>query len=62
MWECECWRLYETTNNVKQHIQENFLYRRSLTEHQLLEEIEKKTFLAMSKATLQHLKNESQFF
>ena len=40
-WECEWWRLYETTNNVKQHIRENFLDRRSLTEHQLLLDIEK---------------------
>ena len=37
MWECEWWRLYKTTPNVKLHIGENFLYRRSLTEHQLLE-------------------------
>ena len=37
MWECEWWRLYKTTINVKLHIRENFPYRRSLTEQQLLE-------------------------
>ena len=31
MWECEWWRLYKTTSNVKLHIWENFPYRRSLT-------------------------------
>ena len=37
MWECEWWRLYKTTNNVKLHIRENFSYRRSITGHQRLE-------------------------
>ena len=37
MWECEWWRLYKTTTNVELHIRENFPYRRSFTEHQLLE-------------------------
>ena len=41
MWECEWWRLYKTTTNVKLHIGENFPYRRSLTEQQLLEGIKK---------------------
>ena len=41
MWDCESWRLYKTTNNVKLHIRENFCYRRSLTEQQLLEGIKK---------------------
>ena len=41
MWECEWWRLYKTTTNVKLHIQENFPYRRSLTAQQLLEGIKK---------------------
>ena len=40
-WECDWWRLYKTTTNVKLHIRENFPYRRSLTEHQLLEGIKK---------------------
>ena len=39
MWECEWWRLYKTTSNVKLHIRENFPYRQSLTEQQLLEGI-----------------------
>ena len=42
MWECEWWRLYKTTNTVKQHIREHFPYRRSLAAEQLLEEIKKK--------------------
>ena len=41
MWECEWWRLYKTTTKVKLHIRENFPYRRSLTEHQLLEGMKK---------------------
>ena len=41
MWECECRRLYKTTTKVKLHIRENFPYRRSLTEQQLLEGIKK---------------------
>ena len=39
MWECKWWRLYKTTNTVKQHIREHFPYRRSLATEQLLEEI-----------------------
>ena len=39
MWECEWQRLYKTTNTVKQHIREDFPYRRSLEAEQLLEEI-----------------------
>ena len=41
MWECEWWRLYKTTNTVKQHIREHFPYMRSLAAEQLLEEIKK---------------------
>ena len=41
MWECEWWRLYKTTNTVKQHIREHFFYRRSLAAEQFLEEIKK---------------------
>ena len=37
-WECEGWRLYKTTNTVKQHIREHFPYRRSLAVGQLIEE------------------------
>ena len=41
MWACEWWRLYKTTNTVKQHIREHFPYRRSLAAEQVLEEIKK---------------------
>ena len=41
MWECEWWRLYKTTTNVRLHIRENFPYARSLTEHHLLEGLKK---------------------
>ena len=41
MWECDWWRLYKTTNTVKQHIREHFPYRRSHAAEQLLEEIKK---------------------
>ena len=40
-WDCDWWRLYKTTNTVKQHIREHFPYRRSLAAEQLLEEIKK---------------------
>ena len=36
-WECEWWRFYKATTNVKLHIRENFTYRRSLTEQQFLQ-------------------------
>ena len=41
MWECEWWRLYKTTNTVKQNIREHFPYRRSMAAEQLLEKIKK---------------------
>ena len=41
LWECQWWRLYKTTTSVKLRIGENFLYRRSRTEHQLLKRIKK---------------------
>ena len=44
MWECEWWRLYKTTNTVKQLIREHFPYRRSLAAEQLLEERKRGTF------------------
>ena len=43
MWEYEWWRLYKTTNTVKQHVRERFFYRRSLAGGELLEEIKKAT-------------------
>ena len=42
MWDCEWWRLYKTTNTVKQHIRGDFPYRRSLAAEQLLEQIKKR--------------------
>ena len=39
MWECDWWRLYKTTNTVKLHIRQHFLYMRSVAAEQLLEEI-----------------------
>ena len=44
MWECEWWRLYKTTNTVKQHIREHFPYRGSLATEHLLEEIKERKF------------------
>ena len=41
MRDCGWWRLYKTTSSVKLHIRGNFLYRRSLTEHKLLEGMKK---------------------
>ena len=41
IWQCEWWRFNKTDTNVKLHIRENFPYRRSLTEQQLLEGIKK---------------------
>ena len=37
--ECEKWRLYKTSNTVKQHIQKQIPYRRSLGAEQLLDEV-----------------------
>ena len=56
MWEYQWWRLYKTTANVKLHIRENFPYRRSLTEQQLLEGIKKEAYLATFNATLKYPK------
>ena len=41
MWNCEGWRLYKTTNTVKQHIREFFPYSRSFAAEQLWGEIKK---------------------
>ena len=41
MWGCEWWRLYKTTDTVKQHFRDHFPYRRSLAAEQLLEEMKK---------------------
>ena len=39
MWECEWWRLYKTDASVKNHLRENFPYKRPLSEEQLLQGI-----------------------
>ena len=39
MWECEWWKLYKPTTNVKLHIGEHFPYRRLFAAEKLLEEI-----------------------
>ena len=40
-WECEWWRLYKTTNTVKQHIRKHSAYRRSLAADKILEKMKK---------------------
>ena len=57
MWACEWWRLYKTTTNVKLHIGENFPYRRSLTEQQLLEGIKKRSLLGYVQCDYNKLEN-----
>ena len=38
MWRCEWWSLYKFGDaSVKSHLRENFLYRRPLSEEQLLQ-------------------------
>ena len=44
MWECDWWRLYKTSNTVKQNIRKHFPYRRSLAAEQRLQEIKKGKF------------------
>ena len=56
MWECEWWRLYKITANVKLHIRENFSYRRSLTEQQLLEGIKKRSLFGYSQCEIEEPK------
>ena len=36
MWDCEWWNLYKTNASVKSHFRENFPYKRTLNEEQLL--------------------------
>ena len=45
MWECQWWRLYKTSNDVKKHIREIFPYRRSLAAQQILEQKRKNIWL-----------------
>ena len=56
LWEYEWWRLYKTATNVKLYTRENFPYRRSLTERQLLEGIKEGNYLATFNATLKYPK------
>ena len=39
MWECEWWSLYKTDASVKNHLRENFPYKRPLSEEQFLQGI-----------------------
>ena len=39
MWECEWWSLYKTDASVKNHLRENFPYKRPWSEEQLLQGI-----------------------
>ena len=39
MWECDWWSLYKTDASVKSDLRENFLYKRPLSEEQLLQGI-----------------------
>ena len=51
--ECEGWRLYKTTNTVKQHFREHFPYRRSLGAEPLLEEIKKVKFFGYAQCDIE---------
>ena len=62
MWECEWWRIYKTTTIVKLHIWENFLYRRSLTEQQLLEEIKKGSLFGYVQCDIEVIENLRENF
>ena len=58
MWECVWWRLFKTTSNSKHHVRKKFSYRRSLTDYQLLGEVNNgKFFLIRFNATLKYLKD-----
>ena len=62
LWECEWWRLYRTINTVKQHIQEHFLYRRSLAAEQHLEEIKKRKLFGYVQCVIEVLENLKAVF
>ena len=55
--ECEYWRLYKTSNNVKKHMRENFQYRRSLAADQLLEEKKTERYSGTFNVTLKYAKS-----
>ena len=60
MWKREWWRMYNASNNVKKHIQENFSYRCPLAAEQLLEEIRNGNFFDYVHTTLKYLINWEQ--
>ena len=60
MWECESWRLYKTTNSVKQHIREHFPHRRSLAVEQLLKDIKKTKLIGYVQCDIEVSKNWDQ--
>ena len=62
MWEIEWWRLYKTTTNIKLHIGDNFLYRRTLTEQQLLEGIKKGNLFGYVQCDIEVPKNLKENF
>ena len=37
MWECEWWNIYKTDRSVKNHLTENFHYKRPLSEERLMQ-------------------------
>ena len=57
MREYDWWRLYKTSTNVKLHIREIFPYRRSPTEHQLLEGMKKGNLIGYVQCDIEVPKN-----
>ena len=57
MWDCEWWRLYKTSTNVKLHIRENIPHRRSLTAHQLPEGTKKSNLLGYVQGNIEVSEN-----
>ena len=55
-WQCEWGRLYKATTNVKLHFRENVPYRRSLTEHQLLDGTQKRNLFGHVQCDLEYAK------
>ena len=53
MWECEWWRLYKTSNTVKQYIRKHFLYRRSVAAEQLSEEVKERKFFGYKQCDIE---------
>ena len=57
MCECDLWRVYKTTNTVKQHTREHFPCRRSLAAVQLLEEIKEGRFFGSVQCDIEKPEN-----